>query len=833
MSSQFIYLKSSKYLKDNDGGSILVNNSELPYQFINSFREPIRVNPKSQIEIVSADLNVEPLHDISSINDNDAFTYAAGIVAEEFRQKLVKIPNGIYSNDQLAQKIDNIVNETNNVDGFDIKVSYDVIDGFNVEFFTQNFGETEDKNEWTLLSQKQGFEQTDAEKNTGIGTYGAEIYIRERNYLKYPNVDVRNNIIPTLTSATLTNTTKPTNLCSNVLVPTLRGIDASNGTTSMILKPIQHLIFPDGFETPTAGKTFTSVIGSTTTTGITIDAEGGGHNLSFKFTAGATTYHCKFIRTRADWDTITLPNSISNGNLPFGHFIIINTSNQNINTTLSSNFATLLLDTSINANNYKWRLFDAGTSGLSTFDFFLTANPIDVKSMATLTSLGNWGSSVFGLSRGECAIVGTNQVDNVNRYTRARINNNDGDTQNDVRKRVLMDYAVLISPNKNGDDNIVKVVYGTQDGSKVAGEVDWIDNTTRRTFFLKSEFPDITDDDNIVITASMNAWYCLDFLIGHDTAGNGVFNNVSVVSSTLASSTNNLPMNFNEDSFPIMPVLSPSNGYVANNQSALIFGDYSNKLISTHSLAKLNAYMNATWGSNQGIPPRQSKALYTNYCRDYNLVDREKVIQFNGWGNIDTNQTYNIPDGDVELGQEIEVNSLMMKLGMPLDDVDTSRINASGFSPQPPVVNEPIADRTPFISRLNLHMGMPSVLLVSNEEDDNDPNDIPDMRFESDNEIIYNESQNFIVNLSNLGKITGQNSNTNSVSAIAGIIPSAQLTDFGNSKHFKAAYPQPVSINAKTEELINNFEVNISNDDGTPATSLRHPINLTCRLTEN
>jgi len=429
--------------------------------------------------------------------------------------------------------------------------------------------------------------------------------------------------------------------------------------------------------------------------------------------------------------------------------------------------------------------------------------------------------------------VGTNQVDNVNRYTRARINNNDGDTQNDVRKRVLMDYAVLISPNKAGTDMIIKVVYGTQDASKVAGEVDWIDNTTASTKFLKTELPDITGDDNIIITASMNAWYCLDFLIGHDTAGNCVFDTKTLIATTLQSSTNNLPMNFNEDSFPIMPVFCASNGYVSGQQKALIFGNYSNKLISTHSLAKLNAYMNTTWGSNQGIPPRQKKALYTNYCRDYNLVDRNVKIQLNGLFGIDGITDYIIPDGDIELGQEIEVNSLMMKLGMPLDDIDTSRVNASGFSPQPPVVNEPIADRTPFISRLNLHMGMPSVLLVSNEDDDYDPDDNPEMRFESDNEIIYNESQNFIVNLSNLGKITGQNSNTNSVSAIAGIIPSAQLTDFGNSKHFKAAYPQPVSINAKTEELINNFEVNISNDDGTPATSLRHPINLTCRLTEN
>jgi len=829
MSSQFIYLKSSKYLKDNDGGSILVNNSSLPYQFINSFREPIRVNPKSQIEIVSADLNVEPLHDISPINDNDAFTYAFGSIAEEFRQKLVKIPSGVYSNDELAEKINSIIYDTNNLDGLDIHVAYDIANGFEIRFL--NFSNlNEDKNEYTILSSKQGYQQTDAEKNTGIGSYDSTIHLRNKNYLKHPNLVVSNNQVPVFTSTTLSNTTKPTNLCSNVIVPTERGIDASNGTTSMVLRPIQQCVYSSTFLSGATGKTF-KIEDANTYTGLSLASYTGSNSYDFQISLGGTIHYFAFVKTKAFWDTLTLPNSLSTGNLPWGHFLIVNTTDTAINTTLASNTYSLMLDTNLTGtpeNDYRWKLFST-TTGNSQFTFSNEGTDSYINNKGVRTSLGNWGSAVLGLSRGECAIVGTNQVNNTNRFTRARINNNDGDTQNDVRKRVLMDYSVLISPNKTGTDNIVKVISGTQDASKVAGQEDWIDNNTIRTFNLKTELPDITDNDNIIITCSMNAWYCLDFIMGHDNGGNMVFpeGDTSIIATTNQESSFSLPMNFNEDSMPIMPVFCPSNGYVKNNQTAMIFGNYSDKLISTHSLAKLNAYMNSTWGSNQTIPTRQSKALYTDYCRDFNLVDRDVKIQCQGFSNVNATTDYTIIDGDVQFAYPIEDNSMMMKLGMPLQDEDTSRVVAAGFSKEPP--KEVIADRTPFINKLNLHMGMPNVLIIDKDVEDN--ND--EMKFQSENEIIYNESQNFIINLSNLGKIIGQNSNTNSVSAIAGIIPSAQLNEYGNSKHYKAQYPQPVSINAKTSELINNFEVNISNDDGTPATSLRHPINLTCRLTEN
>ncbi len=76
-----------------------------------------------------------------------------------------------------------------------------------------------------------------------------------------------------------------------------------------------------------------------------------------------------------------------------------------------------------------------------------------------------------------------------------------------------------------------------------------------------------------------------------------------------------------------MSLIGSNNGYVVGKQQTLSFGVYSEKDVSTHSLAKLNAYMNSKWGGNQTIPERSPKAVYTNYCRNYNLEDRPMKIE--------------------------------------------------------------------------------------------------------------------------------------------------------------------------------------------------------------
>ena len=69
----FVYLKSSRLLKNNNGKTILLNNSELPYHFTNSFKDPIKITPNTKVEIVNADLNITPLHDINVDKSNDLF----------------------------------------------------------------------------------------------------------------------------------------------------------------------------------------------------------------------------------------------------------------------------------------------------------------------------------------------------------------------------------------------------------------------------------------------------------------------------------------------------------------------------------------------------------------------------------------------------------------------------------------------------------------------------------------------------------------------------------------------------------------------------------------
>jgi len=645
----FIYLKSSRLLKDNNGKTILLNNSELPYHFTNSFKDPLKITPNTKVEIVNADLNITPLHNIDAQKNNDLFTYSLGKTSNQFLQKLAKIDDGLYSNEELANKIQEAFKDTNLLDDFQIQVEYIGDDKFEIKLNIIADTDTERKsNKYGYVSQTMGFQASDAEQNVSVGSFNEVISGNTRNNISNPNFITSNSTLPVLTSTTLTNTTKPTNLISNIFTTSTKGIHNAQGTISTIFRPIKHLVFPTAYQTPTAGTTFTSVIGATTTTGITITAPDSANN-DFKFTAGATTYHASFIKTKTVWDAITLPNSVSTENLPWGHFLILNTTDISPNITLVSNYCTLHLDT----NDYKWKLFDAGTSGLSTFNFFSTTKPSFVKTTATLTSLGNWGSCGLGLTRGETAILGTNQMDTTNKFTRARIYNTTGDTDSEVKKELYADYGVVLTPSADGTTNYVQVQYGVQDATKVAGETDWITPTIAPLaddIKIENILENITSDDNVMITASMNSWYCLDIYITHDTAGNMEFtgNDVLIATTTQDNVSEHaviMPNNFTEASFPIMPLISPNNGYVRKEQQTLTFGIYSKKRISKNSLAKLNQYMVNNWGNNQTIPIRQPKATYTNYCRNFNLENRNVKISCRGFSGVNGVKDYVIVNG--------------------------------------------------------------------------------------------------------------------------------------------------------------------------------------------
>jgi hypothetical protein len=820
-------------MSDSNGSQINISDG-LPFKFTNQFKEPLDINPNSKIEVVSADLKVDDVHDVSLQNDNNAFTYCLGVNgatvgSQRFLQKQARIPDGKYSNNQLANKITEQVGKTNLLDGFNIRTSYNSSTAFKINIDLEYNRATEeiDNNTYGLINSKMGFNESTTQQDTGIGTSAEQITIENQNDLSNANVLTKNSTLSVLTSTTSSNSEKPSSLISNVIVPTIHGINNAGGTTSVVMKPIKHLVFPTAYETPTAGKTFTSVIGPTTTNNITIEAEGGGHNLDFKFTAGATTYHAAFVKTKAQWDGYILPNSVTHGNLPWGHFLILNTSNQAVNNTLASNYCTLLLDT----NDYKWKLWNVGTSGLTTFEFFATTNPAFVKTTATLTSLGNWGSGCLGISRGETCITGTNQVatGTNGRYTRTRVFNDSGDSDVGVDTSVFCDYVLQIQATEDGTDSYARMNSSEQVDGKVAGDVDWLTLTKQGLvddLKIKTLLPTITADDNIILVASVSSWLCVKFFIGHDTGGNQQFINLKKLGDSDANNVGDgiaLPNRFNEASFPLMPVVAPQNGYVKDEQKTLTIGQYSTKNVSTHSIAKLNEYMNTNWSASETIPTRQPKVSVVNYCNNFTLEDRIVTIESGDFSNI-ANSTFTIPNGIVKQNEPIRLNSdfdlLIRMSNLNSSDDEYKLLVNKGYSIEPNRLNT-----------LNRSLGMRKIIY---NDSDGLPEDPPKLEFNSTDLPLANGSQNFIVNLGNMGKVVGANSATKSVNKAIAIIPASSLVNdsFLGTKRYSANYPLPVNLNAATNEKVNNFEIYITTDENKPAISLMHPTSLVCRITD-
>ena len=830
-----VYLKSSKYMNDSNGSQINISDG-LPFKFTNQFKEPLDINPNSKIEVVSADLKVDDVHDVSLQNDNNAFTYCLGIngaiVGEQrFLQKQARISDGKYSNNQLANKITEEVGKTNLLDGFNIRTNYNSSTAFKINIDLEYNRETEetDNNNYGLINSKMKFNESTAQQDTGVGTSAEQITIENQNGLANANVLTKNSTLSVLTDANNTEGDKATNLISNMIVPTLHGINNAGGTTSTIMRPIKHLVFPTDYQIPTANVTFTSVIGATTTTGIAISVEGGGHNLDFKFTAGATTYHAAFVRTKAQWDGYTLPNSVTHGNLPWGHYLILNTTNQAVNNTLASNYCTLLLDT----NDYKWKLWNAGTSGLTTFEFFATTNPAFVKTTATLTSLGNWGTGCLGISRGETCLTGAaNQINTGTdgRYTRTRVLNTAGNTSIGVDAQVFCDYVLQLQATKDGSDSYVLMNSSEQVTGKVAGDANWLTITKQGladNLKIKNVLPNITDDDNVILVASVSSWLCVKFFVGHDTAGNQQFINLTKLGDSDANNVGGdgiaLPNRFNEASFPLMPVIGSQNGYVKDEQNTLTIGQYSTKNVNTHSIAKLNEYMNTNWSASETIPVRQPKVSFVDYCNNFTLEDRVVTIESGDFSNI-ANTTFTIPDGIVAENEPIRINSdfdiLIRMSNLNSSDDEYDILVDKGYSIEPNRLNT-----------INRSLGMPKIIF---NDSDGLPEDPPKLEFDSTSLPLANGSQNFIVNVENMGKVVGQNSATKSVNKAIAIIPASSLVDdsFLGTKKYTAPYPLPVKLNAVTNEKVNNFEIFITTDENKPATSLLHPTTIVARITD-
>ena len=831
-----IYLKSEQFLNDANNSVISASNS-LPYHFTNTFKEPIKVNSKSTIELISADLSVNPEHQISSTLSNDCLTYAFGDeLAEQFLQKAVKIPNGNYTDEQLCNVMNTAIDTTNNLDGTTMKSSFKVgefsftADGKNDE---TTFTET---NVFTPIAENMGYNDSGATLSSGVGTYGNTIQIVSENGLTNPHTLLNSVNIKNFTSTTLNNNIKQPNLITNIVVPKTSGVHNGDGYICSIMPPLKFRKFdPATFLTNAGTDKFEFKKNGTIQGGTnSLLAYTGSNGYDFRYQFGPSDYlYLKIVSTSGFFNTLTLPNGTTTPNLPWGHFLISNTTDIAIVSNLILNNYVFTLNT--NTSTYYWEYFSSTIAGTLSTSFKNDTDPTFIKaqSVETSTPSKNWGSSSLSLSRGETCIFEansglTNQVVNGNKYNRLRVENKAGSGNVDNVNDIFADYTIQITQDKLGTSTYCLMNYGTQDASKVAGDTDWMTLTSQtpaddrniNTIFTKRA---VSSTDNLVLIASTSQYLCVDFFIGHDTGGNLDFDDVVLMGSTQLDKTTgddaiHLPMNFNESSFPIMAGIGASNGFLglAEHQN-LITGSFSKKSVNTHSISALNNYMTTNWGIAQEIPTRQKKQTITNYCDIQYQQDLDVIVEPNGFLGKGTNGKILIPDGKIkEAGVFQEYLKVLLRLGTIDNNQDKADLTDFGYNLLP---NQ--------FSILFANLGFAQRLLFENGLED-------EVVFTGDRQPQHASGRNYVVNLDNLGRIQGQNSATGSISQMVSVISAGELTNnsiYENEKHFKNSYPIRIDINAKGEELINNFSVFISNDDGKPSLSLRHPTNLLFKIT--
>ena len=825
-----LYLKSQQFIKDNNN-DIISTGSELPYHFKNVFKDPIKVTANSTIELISADLNVSPEHAINDKNKNNAITTGVDINTNGFLQKVAKIPDGNYTDEQLSQQVEAAVKKTNNLDFTNIFFSYDNVDKFSFTLLADNtLKDWEVRNTYTNINKSMGVNESGASQDFGVGGYNTTYQTLNENGLQNSHTLFNSSTIQKLTESTITEFTKPPNMISNLVTPSLHGVNNADGVTCAIMSPIKLERFtPATFLSNASAVKFEfKVSGAIQGTSNSIQAYTGSNGYDFLYQYGASNYlYLKMIVSQAELDTFTLPGSVNTKNLPYGHFLIANTLDSAINLTIDGNTFVYMLNT--DTDNYFWDFFSS--SGPVTSTTFECTTTTYIKSQSTEASLGNWGSSSLSLSRGETGILEsnsglTNQVNTTNQFTRTRVVNTTTASTLITVNDIYADYTIQLTPSKDGADQYVLMNYGTQVTGKVAGETDWLTLTSQTpndarklsTIFTKRT---LTAADNLIMVADLSEYLCVKFYVGHDTAGNLQFDDLEQIGNTQLDDVGehaiHLPMNFNESSYPILPVVGLPNPFLGlAKQQSMAFGKYSNKEINIHSLSALNSYMNTSWGNSQTIPTRQPKQTITDYCDGQKLEELKIVIEPNGFNGKSTDGFVDIPDGTFMSGSPSLMNHEgIFRFGGPITAVDQEyqAVIDGGWTINP---NQQ--------SNLFLNMGMPKVVIL---DDFDEP-----LSFSSTNNPIHNGGQNLIVNLDNFGRLQGQNSATGSISQMVSVIPSGELTDTNNSqdKHFKSSYPVQVKVNAQGDMLVNNFNVSITNDDGTAATSLQHPTNLFLKL---
>lgn len=828
-----VYLKSEQYLQDVSG-NILSESNELAHLFTNIFKEPIKINKDSKIELVSADLSITPEHIIGGNKENNCFTYCLGDnTTQQFLQKAIKIPDGTYTNQQLLGKINQGFDTTNLLDGFDMRTTFE--NGEYVIRADNDAGnvKSETTNQYIDIASKMGFDEGDAQQQSGVGTYDQTYQIINKNGLANPHTLLNSKNIHNITSTNLNNNTKPPNLISNIVVPKTYGVNNGDGYVYTIMPPLKFRKFVGStFFLNSTGKTFEFTLGGVSqgSPSVLVAYTGSnGYNFMLPYgPTGMSLMYLKIVETSGFFNTLTLPNSTTTPNLPWGHFLIGNTTDTAVDTTLTNNDYVWILKT--DEEEYYWELFHNTPGSATSIKCVSDTTYIKGQSVESSTPSPNWGSASLSISRGETAIFesnsgNSNQVVNTNKNSRVRVHNTSGSGNVDNVNNIYADYTIQITQDKTGTGTYALMNYGTQDASKVAGETDWLtltqqtpsnDNKLSNLFKKRT----LTGADNLVLIANVSQYYCVDFYVGHDTSGDLVFDDVVMLGTTqldkVGTDAIHLPMNFNESSFPLMSCVGLPNGFLGlAEHQVLIGGEYSSKSVNTHSLSSLNNYMITNWGVNQTIPTRQKKQTLTGYCDIQNQEDLEVEIEPNGFLGKTTAGSVLIPDGSIQqLAPINEKLQILIRLG-DLEGAEIEDYLTDYNYTEAPNVK----------SYLYKHLGMPKILYET---------EIDSIAvFKSIYAIQYSLGKNYIINLDNLGRIQGQNSATGSISQIVGVISNLELTQdnvYENHKHFKSQYPLPVKINATGDELINNFSVFITTDDGKPASNLTHPTNLLLKI---
>jgi hypothetical protein len=89
-----------------------------------------------------------------------------------------------------------------------------------------------------------------------------------------------------------------------------------------------------------------------------------------------------------------------------------------------------------------------------------------------------------------------------------------------------------------------------------------------------------------------------------------------------------------------------------------------------------------------------------------------------------------------------------------------------------------------------------------------------------------------MINVGGIGNVRGNNGANKSISNLVGVISDFELTNTVNSteRHYNSGYSNPVSLNAPGDELVRNFDIKITRDDGRPAINLSHPSSFLFKL---